>query len=324
MTAKRAPNLLHLVSAVAGGIVFALLAALMEALDVTVALVTLLGAVGALAACVLLAFGFRRSSGAPEPTLSVRVSSGGSSVKRPLGVGFEGVIRGSVSVEVGGLGIDAARADPVDARELSRPDFGDAPGQALARDPGRSLREEMACDVAAGSKPSGPGGAADRRLEPRVAPEDEQTLTGRESRLGRGAAADAGRTVVGYAVTICPGGKGRREGVVGIKPAQLSEAREGEPDDLTQIKGVGQKLEVMLHQLGIFHYDQIAGWNDKEAARVDENQQGARGRVDRNGWIEQARRHTSEKRTRVRSALAGGLGIVTGQGVIKWWPVTHD
>jgi len=71
------------------------------------------------------------------------------------------------------------------------------------------------------------------------------------------------------------------------QPELLSEARGGQADDLKQIKGVGPKLEAALNGLGIFHYDQIAGWSAAEAAWVDDRL-GFKGRIERSGWVEQA------------------------------------
>ena len=76
---------------------------------------------------------------------------------------------------------------------------------------------------------------------------------------------------------------------VGTKPAMLASARDGSPDALTRIRGVGPKLEVLLHSLGVYHYDQVAAWSPAEVAWVDENLQGFKGRVTRDGWLEQAR-----------------------------------
>ncbi|MEM9716102.1 MAG: 50S ribosomal protein L21, partial [Pseudomonadota bacterium] len=46
--------------------------------------------------------------------------------------------------------------------------------------------------------------------------------------------------------------------VAAEKPANLLDAaRDGKPDDLKLISGVGPKLEEKLHANGIFHYDQI-------------------------------------------------------------------
>ena len=73
------------------------------------------------------------------------------------------------------------------------------------------------------------------------------------------------------------------------KPQALSAARDGKADDLKMIKGVGPKLETLLHSMGFYHYDQIAGWSDKEVAWVDENLEGFKGRVSRDNWVEQAK-----------------------------------
>jgi NADH-quinone oxidoreductase subunit E len=73
------------------------------------------------------------------------------------------------------------------------------------------------------------------------------------------------------------------------KPKALKAARKGGADDLKFIKGVGPKLEQLLHELGFFHYDQIAGWTADEVAWVDENLKGFKGRVSRDNWVEQAK-----------------------------------
>jgi len=73
------------------------------------------------------------------------------------------------------------------------------------------------------------------------------------------------------------------------RPAALDAARQGGPDDLKLIKGVGPKLEALLHSLGFFHYDQIAAWTESELAWVDENLEGFKGRASRDEWVAQAR-----------------------------------
>ncbi|WP_135503450.1 NADH-quinone oxidoreductase subunit E [Roseovarius aestuariivivens] len=74
----------------------------------------------------------------------------------------------------------------------------------------------------------------------------------------------------------------------GTKPESLSAPRDGAADDLKMIKGVGPKLEELLHSLGFFHFDQIAGWTAEEVAWVDENLKGFKGRVSRDNWVDQA------------------------------------
>lgn len=82
---------------------------------------------------------------------------------------------------------------------------------------------------------------------------------------------------------------GPSEADPGTKPETLSKARGGQPDDLKQIRGVGPKLETLCHDLGFYHFDQIANWSADEVAWVDANLEGFKGRVSRDGWVEQAR-----------------------------------
>lgn len=65
-------------------------------------------------------------------------------------------------------------------------------------------------------------------------------------------------------------------------------APDGEPDDLTRIKGVGPKLSARLTELGVFHYRQIAGWTSAEVAEVDRHLGVFKGRIERDRWQAQA------------------------------------
>jgi predicted flap endonuclease-1-like 5' DNA nuclease len=71
------------------------------------------------------------------------------------------------------------------------------------------------------------------------------------------------------------------------RPPALTEARDGKPDNLKQIKGIGPKIEASLHGLGVFHFDQIATWSKPNAEWV-ETHLAFKGRVRRERWIEQA------------------------------------
>ena len=75
----------------------------------------------------------------------------------------------------------------------------------------------------------------------------------------------------------------------GEKPELLSAPRAGKADDLKMIKGVGPKLEGVLHDIGVYHFDQIAGWTPAEVAWADQSLVGFKGRVSRDGWVEQAK-----------------------------------
>jgi NADH-quinone oxidoreductase subunit E len=75
----------------------------------------------------------------------------------------------------------------------------------------------------------------------------------------------------------------------GEKPETLDAPRGGQADDLKQIRGVGPKLEQMLHSMGFYHFDQIAAWTPAEVAWVDSHLEGFKGRVTRDGWVDQAK-----------------------------------
>ncbi|MEM1382026.1 MAG: NADH-quinone oxidoreductase subunit NuoE [Pseudomonadota bacterium] len=90
------------------------------------------------------------------------------------------------------------------------------------------------------------------------------------------------------------------------KPELLAAPRGGRPDDLTRIRGIGRKLEVLLHDLGIYHLDQVASWTAREVAWVDHHLEGFKGRVERDNWVAQAK-----KLVRAREAgSAGERGLI--------------
>ena len=86
------------------------------------------------------------------------------------------------------------------------------------------------------------------------------------------------------------------EAVDEVAPEILSAPRDGGADDLKLLKGVGPKLETMLNELGIYHYDQIAAWGPAEIAWVD-NRLTFKGRIERDGWIDQAKQLAAGEET---------------------------
>ncbi|PFG62787.1 NADH dehydrogenase subunit E [Thioclava sp. ES.031] len=91
------------------------------------------------------------------------------------------------------------------------------------------------------------------------------------------------------------------EAETGEKPKLLDAPRDGGADDLKMIKGVGPKLETLLHSMGIYHFDQIAGWTDAELAWVDSNLEGFKGRATRDDWKGQAEKLASGAETEFSS-----------------------
>ena len=81
----------------------------------------------------------------------------------------------------------------------------------------------------------------------------------------------------------------------GTRPGNLLDApRDGQPDDLKKITGVGPKLESLLHENGVFHFDQIAAWGEAEVAYMDDRLS-FKGRIARDNWIDQATQFAAEK-----------------------------
>lgn len=68
-------------------------------------------------------------------------------------------------------------------------------------------------------------------------------------------------------------------------------------DDLRQIKGIGPAIAKTLHELGIFHYEQIAAMSEYDIDRVAERLKGFRSRIYREDWIGQARRLLDQKQS---------------------------
>jgi NADH-quinone oxidoreductase subunit E len=88
-------------------------------------------------------------------------------------------------------------------------------------------------------------------------------------------------------------------------PETLKQARDGKPDDLKKLKGVGPKLEATLHELGFFHFDQVASWGPEEVAWVDSRLK-FKGRIERDGWIEQAKLLASGEATEFSKRVEAG------------------
>jgi predicted flap endonuclease-1-like 5' DNA nuclease len=70
-------------------------------------------------------------------------------------------------------------------------------------------------------------------------------------------------------------------------PPGLEGPRDGLADDLKLISGIGPKIERTLNSLGIYHFDQIAAWNDRETQWVDDHLKFS-GRIRRDEWLAQA------------------------------------
>ncbi|GAC1333412.1 MAG: 30S ribosomal protein S2 [Beijerinckiaceae bacterium] len=71
---------------------------------------------------------------------------------------------------------------------------------------------------------------------------------------------------------------------------ELLTAPRGAPDDLAKLSGVGPQLVKKLNDAGIFHYWQLAAMTPEDAQTIDRDLK-LNGRIQRDGWINQARGH---------------------------------
>ena len=78
-------------------------------------------------------------------------------------------------------------------------------------------------------------------------------------------------------------------------PTSGNEPAASASDDLTAISGVGPAIARKLNTLGIFHFWQVARMSEADIERIEE-ELSFKGRIARDGWIDQARR-LSERQT---------------------------
>ncbi len=65
-------------------------------------------------------------------------------------------------------------------------------------------------------------------------------------------------------------------------------------DDLSLIKGVGPKFQILLNNEGINTFEQIANWTEEDVKKRDKRIV-FRGRVEREKWVEQAKKLVAKK-----------------------------
>jgi NADH-quinone oxidoreductase subunit E len=148
------------------------------------------------------------------------------------------------------------------------------PPQAKQQHAGRPTGTGRSEDEAASSRPTNArslGGDAAKR--PR-APATTERVAGAVEHRGRS----------GEGIKETPEA---RADEAGRRPAGLDAPRGGRKDDLKLIDGVGTVTERKLNDLGIWHLDQIAGWQPAEAAWIGAYL-GMSGRIEREDWVGQA------------------------------------
>jgi predicted flap endonuclease-1-like 5' DNA nuclease len=76
--------------------------------------------------------------------------------------------------------------------------------------------------------------------------------------------------------------------IAGDRPPGLAAPRDGKPDDLKRIRGIGRQNETRLNVLGVWHFSQIAAWTPENALWVG-GYLAFPGRIEREDWIGQAK-----------------------------------
>ncbi len=77
-------------------------------------------------------------------------------------------------------------------------------------------------------------------------------------------------------------------------PKKAAPKAEAGADDLKKLTGVGPALEKKLHENGVTTFAQIAAWGPEEIADMDDKLS-FKGRIERDGWVEQAKALAAEK-----------------------------
>ncbi len=85
----------------------------------------------------------------------------------------------------------------------------------------------------------------------------------------------------------------------------LAAARDGKPDNLTLIKGIGAVNEKKLNEHGIYHFDQIAAWTEADIVQAETYLE-FDGRISREDWVGQATELGSGQATEFSARVEAG------------------
>lgn len=210
-----------------------------------------------------------------------------------LGAGLLVLVMGGVTVgvvdymmwrDVSREGAGPARA--LGSYVLAGPEIAEGPESPAAIHAFDPVRREDGAPAAALVSAPAPAPAAP--AEPAVAGPDEPA---NDRSANDSTTPSAGVAVASAAKSIAADAAAEEKAdAVGVRPPALAAPR-GEPDDLKRINGIGPTNEKKLNALGVYHFDQIAAWNDAQVRWV-----GAYlafpGRIERENWVGQARAMT--------------------------------
>ncbi len=92
--------------------------------------------------------------------------------------------------------------------------------------------------------------------------------------------------------------------------------RPSQVDDLTKINGLGAFTAKKLNEIGIFTYEQIAGWGDDMVEHITKEIEFIPGRIQKDKWVEQAAQLQKNKKTKLPKKYQDptNLKIIEGIG----------
>lgn len=151
--------------------------------------------------------------------------------------------------------------------------------------PARAPRDEVAPAAPPAEAPAAPAPAAAPQVAAAAVVRAPRVAAPSGPASGPSGAHDAARPVSGLDAALARAQRPREGGA----PEFLSAPRGGKADDLKLIRGIGPRLEQLLNEVGVWHFDQIAGWRARDIALVDEKMTGFHGRITRDEWVRQAR-----------------------------------
>jgi small subunit ribosomal protein S2 len=134
--------------------------------------------------------------------------------------------------------------------------------------------------------------------------EIEAAADAQKSSAGDAVAKDAAKAETSEGKPASGNGEDKSAPVIGKTDYEQLSAPDGEADDLKLLGGVGPVIEQGLNAIGIYHYAQIAALTAHDIKAVDEAL-GLDGRLERDGWVEQASRLVADGGQEASGAQAG-------------------
>lgn len=186
-----------------------------------------------------------------------------------------------------------AISEPTAATPELPPAVAEAPSQEVGAPETSTVPEEPAAPVVAAPQPPRQfdEDAAMKAIEGGWSRRQTRAMSDARELTDVSAAVSAAQVAVEQVLAangIDAGEQGTRAQASFGKPRGLPHPRNNRRDNLKQINGLGPLDESTLNNMGIYHFEQVATWDQKEVLWL-ENHAFARGRIGREDWQAQAK-----------------------------------